>query len=184
MDKKRDYFILRIEKDYEQKMKKLKEKFGRSMKELTEQMIDYFNAVGIDPNTRDESVSKELQSLRNTFISFIRNQEKTKLNPLVNQFNEAMQLMINFYKNEALTKKDLERFKFSNVVPSTIENVTEKPSHEPNEMQEEEEFVTGRAKKLVNEMMKHFKTSNTFGQAKMVIDKNVVDHYKTEIEKL
>ncbi|UZS00211.1 BfmA/BtgA family mobilization protein [Chondrinema litorale] len=71
------------------KLEKLCSMHGRNMKEFTSQMIDFFDRTGMDPtderNTNLKEAIKELRKENNRIISFIKQQEKTKLEPILDQ---------------------------------------------------------------------------------------------------
>jgi hypothetical protein len=107
-----------IDKEYLQKLKLLSDGFGMSNTSFLHAMIDYFDYYKINPMERAESVDTKLAKmehnleqrigkLRDTFVSFIRELEKKKLEPLINQTNESTQALLVFLKEEALTRNDL-----------------------------------------------------------------------------
>ena len=71
------------------KLEKLCSMHGRNMKEFTSQMINFFDRTGMDPtderNTNLKEAIKELRKENNRIISFIKQQEKTKLEPILDQ---------------------------------------------------------------------------------------------------
>jgi hypothetical protein len=79
-------------------------------KEFVEKMIDYFHETGLDPKDKIKSVPGELSKLRNTLVSFIKEQEKTKLNPILNKLDDITDFTVKFSKEEAVTKQDLADF--------------------------------------------------------------------------
>ena len=79
-----------------------------SLRTFTESMVLYFKETGINPLSRDKSTSEELAKLRNTIISFIREQEKTKLLPLIEQVNEISLTIVHYFNEDAVRKSDLE----------------------------------------------------------------------------
>lgn len=82
--KERETNSIRYPKETDDKMQKLSKNFRRSKKELFCQMVDYFYASKKDPtDPGDEMLKRELSSGINRIISFIRQQEKDFLLPLL-----------------------------------------------------------------------------------------------------
>jgi|GEM_PF-4428412 len=78
-----------LEEDTHAKLTKLCEMHGKNLKQFTAQMIDYFERTAIDPtdenNTNLKEAIKEIRKDSNRVIGFIKQQEKTKLNPILDQ---------------------------------------------------------------------------------------------------
>ena len=83
------YKSVLMDADDHAKLEKLCSIHGRNMKEFTSQMIDYFERTGMNPsdekNTNLKEAIKELRKENNRLIGFIKQQEKTKLNPILDQ---------------------------------------------------------------------------------------------------
>lgn len=72
-------------------LKKLAKRHGKSIKELTEQMINYFRRTDIDPSDVSfKSSADAIKSLDKRLIGFIKTQEKEKLNPLLDEVSIAV----------------------------------------------------------------------------------------------
>lgn len=170
--KKYDYEVLRISGDYKEMLDTLfKDSNCASRKEYTERMILYFKETGIDPMVRNKNTADELSKLRNTVISFIKEQEKSKLEPIIGQLNDLTGYLMNFLKSEALTKSDLARLNASS--PNIVQvQKSEIPKDRSNE----------KAKEIFEEFTKHLKPS-TFSSA-LTVDKTTVNHYKDIFAKL
>ncbi len=78
-----------LEEDTHAKLTRLCEMHGRNLKQFTAQMIDYFERTAIDPtdenDTNVKGAIKELRKENNRVIGFIKQQEKTKLEPILDQ---------------------------------------------------------------------------------------------------
>ena len=72
---------------------KLCKAHGSTMKDLTEKMIAYFEKTGIDPSDTEGTDLKEaikgLRKENNRVIGFIRQQEKTKLDPILDELSAS-----------------------------------------------------------------------------------------------
>lgn len=102
---------LKIGKDYVDVLKDLvKESDIKTQKEYVESMILYFKETGINPRVKNRSTADEISKLRNTVISFIREQEKKKLDPIISTLNDTLDYLRNYYKNEAVTKRIHQEF--------------------------------------------------------------------------
>ena len=78
-----------LELDTHAKLVEICKKKNTTIKDFTAQMVDYFYRTGIDPsaeaNTNLKEAIKELRKENNRVIGFIKQQEKTKLNPILDQ---------------------------------------------------------------------------------------------------
>ena len=78
-----------LELDTHAKLVDICKKKNITIKDFTAQMVDYFYRTGIDPsdeaNTNLKEAIKELRKENNRVIGFIKQQEKTKLNPILDQ---------------------------------------------------------------------------------------------------
>lgn len=155
------------------------EKF-KSAKEYTEAMILYFKETGINPQAKNKSTADELSKLRTTVISFIREQEKKKLDPIILKLNETFEFLLNYYKNEAVTKADIKTLMISReqepIMP--IENLG---NNQQQIYEEKYQNLVRHVKGLFKDFEKNFKSS-TFGGYS--IDKAVFEKYKSMFEKL
>ncbi|UZR99632.1 BfmA/BtgA family mobilization protein [Chondrinema litorale] len=74
---------------------KLCKDHNRKLKEFTAQMISYFEKTGIDPVDSEATDLKEtiklLRKENNRVIGFIKQQEKTKLNPVLDELARSTQ---------------------------------------------------------------------------------------------
>ena len=105
------YKVIRVDQEYDAIIKDLLQRSGiKTEKEYTERMFDFFRNSGLDPTNDVKTVSGEISKLRNVVVGFIREQEKKKLNPLIEQVQELAEAMLNYMKNEAVTKEDLSKF--------------------------------------------------------------------------
>lgn len=103
-----EYKVIRVGKNYDQIIKNLLAKSEiASEKEYTEAMLTYFEQTGIGPKHKIKSVSNELKKLRDVMVSFTRQQEKTKLDPIMSQMDELTSTLLNYLKKEAIKKSDL-----------------------------------------------------------------------------
>lgn len=173
---------LRIEKDYLDVLKDLvKESNIKTQKEYVESMILYFKETGINPKIKNRSTADEISKLRNTVISFIREQEKKKLDPIISTLNETLDYLRNYYKNEAVTKDDLKAL----VVTRTQEPgpvIKRDPEPAAQAINDEKyQNLVKHTKGLFNEFIKNFKSS-TFGGYS--VDKAILERYKALFEKL
>lgn len=93
--KERDTNSIRYPKHTDDKMQKLSESLRRSKKELFCQMVDYFYKSKKDPADPDDAILKrELSSGISRIVSFIRQQEKDFLLPMLSQTADAKAVSI------------------------------------------------------------------------------------------
>jgi hypothetical protein len=108
-----------IEIEYSNKIDELSILFGMNKITFMHAMVDYFDFYKISPLERKESLDIKLNKIetnleskinkvRDTFVSFQRELEKKKLEPLIQQSNESTQALMVFLKEQALTKDDLK----------------------------------------------------------------------------
>jgi hypothetical protein len=173
---------LRIDKDYLDVLKDLvKESNIKTQKEYVESMILYFKETGINPKIKNRSTADEISKLRNTVISFIREQEKKKLDPIISTLNETLDYLRNYYKNEAVTKDDLKAL----VVTRTQESgpvIKRNPEPVIQTINDEKyQNLVKHTRGLFSEFIKNFKSS-TFGGYS--VDKAILERYKALFEKL
>ena len=91
------------------------------MQNFLHSMIDYFEATDLDPSVKERKIPEELaimqkellsaiKEARNTYVAFIREQEKTKLGPMIKQINDITETFLHYLRDEALRRSDLEMF--------------------------------------------------------------------------
>jgi hypothetical protein len=173
---------LRIDKDYLDVLKDLvKESDIKTQKDYVESMILYFKETGINPKVKNRSTADEISKLRNTVISFIREQEKKKLDPIISTLNETLDYLRNYYKNEAVTKDDLKALMLNRTQEPVP--VIKKDPEPVTRMVNDEKYqnLVKHIKGLFNEFIKNFKSS-TFGGYS--VDKAILERYKALFEKL
>jgi len=173
---------LTVDADYVKIMKDLTKEFEfETQQEFFNCMVLYFKETGINPKTKTKSTAEELSKLRTTVISFIREQEKTKLDPIILKLNETFDFLLNYYKHEAITKEDIKAL--SNPVIQKAQSTPLPVSKIENQEVQNEKYqnLTKHVKGLFNEFCKNFKSS-TFGG--FLVDKAVVERYKSMFEKL
>jgi hypothetical protein len=173
---------LKIGKDYVDILKDLvKESDIKTQKEYVETMILYFKETGINPKVKSRSTADEISKLRNTVISFIREQEKKKLDPIISTLNETLDYLRNYYKNEAVTKDDIKALVAtkSQAPAPVIRKEPEPASQLAND--EKYQNLVKHTKGLFSEFIKNFKSS-TFGGYS--VDKAILERYKALFEKL
>jgi len=98
-----NYKTIRIHAETFEKIDSLLEKYQGSKTDLIEAMCTYFLSTGINPN-EPQDVTTQVRKLKDQLISFIRTQEKDKLNPLI----KKQDLLIQEFKNTLVLKKDTE----------------------------------------------------------------------------
>ncbi len=77
-----------IKKEYQKELKKLSQSWGMSQVEFINNAIWYFKKTGINPKSTIFSPKEEISKLEarlNQVLKFIRQQEKEKLNPLLDE---------------------------------------------------------------------------------------------------
>lgn len=173
---------LKIGKDYVDILKDLvKESDIKTQKDYVESMILYFKETGINPKIKNRSTADEISKLRNTVISFIREQEKKKLDPIISTLNETLDYLRNYYKNEAVTKDDLKALVVTRTQdPGPVIKRNPEPAA-PLVNDEKYQNLVKHTKGLFSEFIKNFKSS-TFGGYS--VDKAILERYKALFEKL
>lgn len=171
---------LTVDEEYLEVLKGLvKEHGAKNQQEFFNAMVSYFKETGINPSTKTKSTADELSKLRNTVVSFIREQEKTKLDPLIGKFNETFEFLLNYFKNEAVTKSDLKEL-LSKTAATTI--ITKPHPVETKSVDNEKQRnYNNHAKSMFNEFTKHFKSSAFGGYT---VEKTVLERYKSMFESL
>lgn len=94
-----------------------KEYSGSNRSKLIEAMIDYFIYYQLNPYDREVNLDskfaaqkKETDKLRDTFVSFIRELEKKKLEPLIKQSNESTMALLIYLKEKAITTDNISNY--------------------------------------------------------------------------
>ena len=104
---KYEYKSIRIDKEFEEKLDKVRRRCNLgTAKELTELMIDFFERSGLDPRDTD-TVSGSIKSLKDTLISFIRNQEKQILKPMQDELISCHEILRAEAKGETSKKGEV-----------------------------------------------------------------------------
>jgi hypothetical protein len=176
-----------VDVEYLNVMKELmKEHKATNGQEFFNSMVMYFKETGIDPKAKNKSTADELSKLRTTVISFIRAQEKNKLDPIILTLNETLEFMRNYFKTEAVSKDDINKL---------IAHKGQEPgraSEQPTSLntpgtyiqdnyEEKYKLMIKHVKTLFADFVKNFKTS-TFGGYS--IEKPIYEKYKTMFDKL
>src|ERR1035437_6431094 len=100
-----------IDEKYKGLLEKLMEESDtKTAKEFTEAMLTYFKDTGINPKEKTRSTAEELSKLRTTVISFIREQEKKKLDPIIFKVTEVVEFLKEYFQKEAVSKEDMENY--------------------------------------------------------------------------
>jgi hypothetical protein len=178
---------LKIDKEYLDILKELSKENGtKTQKEFVQSMILYFKETGIDPKAKNRSTAEELSKLRNTVIAFIREQEKKKLDPLIERMNETFAFLLDHYKNEAVTKADIKALLISQEKgPQHVAHDVKKDGNSDKLQQQifDEKYKTlvSHVKGIFKDFEKNFKSSAFGGYS---VDKATFDKYKTMFEKL
>jgi hypothetical protein len=153
------YKVIRIEKDYDAIIKELLLRSGiKTEKEYTEAMLDFFRKSGLDPTNDIKTVPGEISKLRNVVVGFIREQEKKKLNPIIEQVQELTEGMLKYIQEQAVTKEDLKKL----IINIKQENGNTAPDEH------------SKAKELFQEFVSKM-SSNMRGYS---VDKKTVKHYE------
>lgn len=93
-----------IDSSYKAKIEQLIEEYEfSSVKEFTECMVVYFIDNGINPRNKEKSlkgdigeVNKSVSEVRKTMVGFIREQEKSKLNPILLKLDDLFHCVAKF----------------------------------------------------------------------------------------
>jgi len=163
--------LVKISNDHKEILQKLiKVSDLKTEKSYIENAIEFFLDTGLDPLDRVKKVSGELKKLRDLFVSFIREQEKNKLNPIINKVDDLTSTLILFLKEQAVTKEDLREF-FNNHKLHTYES---------NFVDSESNSNLDRAKELLKEIKLHAKEKKD----SFIIDRKAFLHIQNQIEGL
>jgi hypothetical protein len=157
-----------------------------NQQECLRYMILYFKETGINPKAKTKSTSDELSKLRTTVVSFIRAQEKNKLDPIIITLNETLEFMRNYFKNEAVSKEDINRILAGKNKETS--HSFEQPmgdnvgaNYIQDNYEEKYKLMIKHVKTLFADFAKYFKSSTFGGYA---IERPIYEKYKTMFEKL
>jgi hypothetical protein len=78
----------------------------QTMKDYIESMIVYFDKNGIAPKSMEDNPVAQITKVKDQLIGFIRTQEKTKLNPIIENLETNIDLL-NDYLKEGVRVDDL-----------------------------------------------------------------------------
>ncbi|WP_435315385.1 BfmA/BtgA family mobilization protein [Cellulophaga fucicola] len=96
--KKNKYKTIRIYNSSFEQINEFCEHYKLSKTELIETFLNYFHKTKLDPRVTTD-VATDVKKLKNQLISFIRKQEKDKLDPLVKKQDILIEKSIAHYKN-------------------------------------------------------------------------------------
>lgn len=173
---------LTVDAEYVTILKELtKEHELGTQQEFFNAMVMYFKETGINPHAKNRSTAEELSKLRNTVISFIREQEKKKLDPIILKMNEMFEFLLNYYKNEAVTKEEIKNLFAGKGGQESV--LIPKPQEPENQKIYEEKYsnFVKHVKGLFKDFEKSAKLSAFGGYS---IDKATFDKYRSIFEKL
>ena len=204
------YKHVAINEDYHTKLEKLGDTLHFKNKgALVESMIIYFETLGVDPRELDGTtfnkeftkLKKDIANLRETTVSFIRQQEKGMLKPLFDQVNVNTQQLLNYLSQEPLTVKHLEEFKIllgsagHRAKQLKSADVSENESiKQQNELSKDKDFeaqvenIKVKAEMVISHAKDLFKKfietgKKTIGRGTH-FEENVINFYKSEFERL
>jgi hypothetical protein len=179
------YTSVKCDPDHKKILDGLAEKANESLVSYLHLAIDYFQQTGVDPKTQFKSFGDELDVLRkdmvkqmketrDTYISFIREMESKKLAPIANNIQDIGNELLNYLKNEAPTKDDIQKLKDIKPVLAPIPTLTEekKPVISDLDIQN----TNKRARQLFSEFLNHGKKA-TFGNH-IMFEEKTLEHYK------
>lgn len=170
---------LTVDAEYLKVMKDLTKEHGvETQQEYFNAMVTYFKETGINPKEKTRSTADELSKLRNTVISFIREQEKKKLDPIILKVTEVMEFLKEYFQKDAVSKEDIENLLRQVKVQKEVKEPLPLP---PGEEDEKLKKQTTYVKSVFNEFLSSFKPSAFGGYT---IDKAVMERYKSIFSKL
>jgi hypothetical protein len=184
------YTSVKCDPDHKKILDGLAEKANESLVSYLHLAIDYFHKTGVDPKTQFKSFGDELDVLRkdmvkqmketrDTYISFIREMETKKLVPIANNIQDIGNELLNYLKNEAPTKGDIQKLKDLKPVPPQTVQVTQ-PSiieeKKPVISDQDIQITNKRARQLFSEFLNHGKKA-TFGNH-IMFEEKTLEHYK------
>jgi len=95
---------IKISPEAHEQLEKLSARHQEDMKSLVSQMINFFFKSGQHPGVESD-LAGEVLKLKNQLISFIRTQEKEKLNPLVDELSLLSKFVSQSLSNMAKTEE-------------------------------------------------------------------------------
>ena len=105
--KNNNYKTIRIYNSSFEQLDLFCNQYSLTKTELVEAFLNYFDKTKIDPREISD-VSSEVKKLKNQLISFIRKQEKDKLDPLVKKQDILIKESVQFYKNSNVENKNIK----------------------------------------------------------------------------
>ena len=111
--KNNNYKTIRIYNSSFEQLDLFCNQYSLTKTELVEAFLNYFNKTKIDPREISD-VSSEVKKLKNQLISFIRKQEKDKLDPLVKKQDILIKESVQFYKNSNIKNENTKTIIISN----------------------------------------------------------------------
>lgn len=118
--KNNNYKTIRIYNSSFEQMNTVCKQYSLTKTELIEVFLNYFDKTKIDPREISD-VSTEVKKLKNQLISFIRKQEKDKLDPLVKKQDILINECMKFHKETNSQNKNLKK-SLTNNTNSIIKN--------------------------------------------------------------
>lgn len=100
------YKTIRIYESSFEQLEQICGTYSMTKTEMIEAFLNYFHQTKLDPRITSD-VSTEVKKLKNQLISFIRKQEKDKLDPLVKKQDILIQKTLDFYKHFDKSQQDL-----------------------------------------------------------------------------
>jgi len=98
------YKTIRIYESDFKRLNQLCERYKITKTELIEAFIEFFYKTDLDPK-KPTNASKEIAKLKSQIISFIRTQEKDKLNPLITKQDLLITSFKTMLEDEIVTRK-------------------------------------------------------------------------------
>jgi len=106
--KSKNYKTIRIYESDFYALDELCKRYNLTKTEMIETFLIYFKKTGIDPSDPTDTTT-EVKKLKNQLISFIRTQEKEKLDPLIKRNNALINSFFNHLDNDGITKEFLTK---------------------------------------------------------------------------
>ncbi len=93
------YAVIKVNPATKERFEKLCERYNYPKVEMAEKIFHFMEVTGYHPDdTTVQTPGEEIKKLRNTLVSFMRKQESDILKPMVNQMDEAVQMLVRFVK--------------------------------------------------------------------------------------
>jgi hypothetical protein len=198
------YKNIALKAEYYPKLERLASSYANNNKgKLIELMIVYFETLGINPGEINEKeflkeitkLGKEIEKLRETTVSFIKQQEKGLLKPLIQQVNINTEQMLKYLASEPLTVKHLNEISSYLPIGKYNQNVneiakkTESTEHEMNiDHQSELQRIVDQANIYITHIKDLFKQFLNTGKRRIggsfQFEEHTINMYKAEFEKL